>query len=175
MKVFYIDIKKAKKNIGREILEKFADIELKTEKRFWEYTLGRYLVKTVAKNFYNSDDDIIINPSGKPEFKKGGIYFSISHSKNLVAACFDEKPCGIDIEFMKKRNLGKISKYYGQKFETQEDFYKFWTKNEAEYKLGEKAKYSESFKIKDYYLTVTLYNKLNTIYPEELFVGNNKI
>ena len=163
MKVFYIDIEKARKTIGKEALNQFADIELKSDKRFWEYTLARYIVKTIGKEVYNIDDEIIVNKNGKPEFKHGGIYFSISHSKNLVAVCFDECPCGIDIEFMKERDLREVSIYYQKKFETIDDFYKFWTKNEAEYKLGKKTKYSYSRKSENYYLTVVSDNKINEI------------
>ena len=161
MKVFYIYIENAKKIITKDVLFQYADIELKTQKRFYEYTLGRYLIKNTAKKFYNIDDEIVINENGKPEFKAGEIYFSLSHSKNIIAVCLDENPCGIDVEYMKERNLKEISEYYGQEFETLEDFYKFWTKQEAEYKLGEKAKYSKSFRIKDYYLTVVSDRKIN--------------
>ena len=168
MKVFYIDIKKSKQTVGKEILCQYADIELKTEKRFFEYTLGRYLIKTVAEKYYNvKDTEIIIKENGKPEFKSGGIYFSISHSENLLAVCFDEYPCGIDIEFMKDRNWKDISKYYGQEFKTLEDFYKFWTKQEAEYKLGEKAKYCKSLSIKNYYFTVVSNKIFHSLFFEK--------
>ncbi|MBQ7450570.1 hypothetical protein IJS77_04065 [bacterium] len=155
MKIFYIDIEETKKKISKTELNKYADIELKSEKRFFEYTLGRFLVKNVAKNIYNIDDEIILNQSGKPQFKNNGIYFSISHTKGLVAVCFDETPCGIDIEFMKERNLKEVSKYYGIKFDNIEKFYKFWTKQEAVYKLNDDVKdfYSEKF-LDKYYLTV---------------------
>ena len=105
--------------------------------------------------------------NGKPEFKSGGIYFSISHSENLLAVCFDEYPCGIDIEFMKDRNLKDISKYYGQEFKTLENFYKFWTKQEAEYKLGEKAKYCKSLSIKNYYFTVVSNKIFHSLFFEK--------
>ena len=163
MKIFYIDIEKAKKIIGKKKLCQYADIELKTEKRFYEYTLGRYLIKNVAKKNYNIDDEIIINKNGKPEFKNGEIYFSLSHSKNFIVACFDKNPCGIDIEFMKKRNLKELSEYYRQNFETIEDFYNVWTMNEAEYKLGQKAKFYKIFKIENYCLAAVSSKRLNKI------------
>lgn len=161
MKIFYIDIEKFKKSIDKSILYEYADIELKTEKIFFEYTIGRYLIKNAAKKFYNLDSEITVNKNGKPQFKNNEIYFSLSHSKNIVAACFNKNPCGIDIEFIKSRDLKEISDYYGQKFDTLDDFYEFWTINEAEYKLGEKAIYKYSCKINNYYLSVASKQKMD--------------
>ena len=173
MKVFYLFVENAKKNLGKGFLKKYADIDIKSEKRFWEYTLGRYLVKTAANKFYNiQNTNIVIKDSGKPEFEEGGIYFSISHSKEIVAVCFDEAPCGIDIEFIKDRNLSVLSEYYNKNFENHEDFYRFWTKNEAEYKLGQKAKYNCFFKIGKYFFAVVSDKEINNI---EIMEFNTKV
>ena len=52
MKVFYIDISKFKKKYSKDFLLQYADREFKTEKRFYEYAIGRYLVKLVAQKYY---------------------------------------------------------------------------------------------------------------------------
>lgn len=124
------------KTHAKDFLFPYADTEIKAEKRFYEYTIGRYLVKHVAQKYYNIDKtEIIKNENGKPIFKNSDLHFSISHSKNIVIACFDKYPCGIDIEYMKDRNIQKLSEYFDKNFETLEDFYKFWTTKEAKYKL----------------------------------------
>jgi len=156
MKIFYIDIEQFKTRYDKNFLLQFADKELKTEKRFYEYTIGRYLVKSVAEKYYDVEDtEIITKPDGKPIFKNNSLHFSISHSKNIVIACFDKSPCGIDIEYAKPRDLSKLSEYFGKSFKTAEDFYKFWTLKEASYKLNSPVKYEYFTKFQDsYYLSV---------------------
>lgn len=161
MKVFYINIENFKKHIDKSILCEYADISINAEKRFYEYTIGRYLIKSAAKKIYDIDDEIIINKNGKPQFKNNEIYFSLSHSKNIEIVCFYKAPCGIDIEFMKNRNLEKVSEYFGQKFDTLEDFYKFWTAEEAEYKIGEKAFQIYSCRLKNYWLSIASNKKFD--------------
>jgi len=75
------------------------------------------------------------------------MYFSISHSQNIVMAAFDDFPCGIDLEKIKNINLKNFSKRYNKNFKTLVDFYKFWTEYEAEIKLqcSPKSKYSMLF------------------------------
>ena len=155
MEIYYIDIEKFKKQRDKSFLEPYNDIGIKNEKRFFEYTIGRYLVKSVAKSVYNLKNlDILTDNNGKPYFAKGGLYFNISHSKNIVLACFDSSPCGIDVEYMKDRNLEKFSKYYKEEFNNLEEFYRFWTLKEAKYKLGSNPTdiYSSKFN-ENYWLT----------------------
>jgi len=160
LEIFYINIEEFKKNCNKTILERYIDIEIKNEKRFFEYGIGRFLVKNVAKEKYNIKDAEIILDNNKPIFKNANLYFNISHSKNIVIACFNDSPCGIDIEFIKEKDLDSFSKYFKQNFKTQEDFYKFWTYKEASYKLGCEVKDSYFGKFENnYYLTVVS-NKL---------------
>ena len=164
MKVFYINIDEFKTLYPKDFLTPFADIGIKTEKRFFEYTLGRYLVTKIAKEKFNFENpEIITDNKGKPFFKNSELHFSISHSKNMVGVVMDKAPCGIDIEFEKPRNLKKLSKYFNQKFETLEDFYKFWTFKEAVYKINDKI-YDKYFsKFGDYYITIVSNHKIDEI------------
>ena len=155
MEVFYINIEEFKKKFSKTILEQYADFEIKNEKRFFEYTVGRFLVKNVAKERFNIQDSKIILNNNKPIFKNAKLHFNISHSKDIVIACFDNNPCGVDIEFIKEKKLDSFSKYFKQDFKTQEDFYKFWTYKEASYKLGCEVKDSHFTRFLDnYYLTI---------------------
>ena len=172
MKIFYVEIDKFKEKYGKDLLSQYADKELKTDKRFYEYTIGRYLVKEVAKKYYNiCDTEIITNKDGKPLFKTADLHFSISHSKNLVIACFDNYPCGMDIEYIKERDLVKLSKYFKKTFTTKEDFYKYWTLREATYKLCYPAKSNSSFLYDtSYYISISSVADLkdNEINPVKL-------
>ena len=156
MKIFYVDIDEFKMKIGKDELKNYADKEFNTEKRFYEYTIGRYLVKNVAKDMFGiANPEIVINEKGKPYLENEDLHFSISHSNNILMACFDKCPCGIDLEEMKDRNIERFSEYYGEEFEDKFDFYKYWTLKEASYKLGceIQCKYSSKF-LNNYYLTI---------------------
>ena len=167
MEIYYTDIDEFKKQTSRDFLETYNDIGLKNEKRFFEYTIGRYLVKTVAKEVYNlKNTDIILNYKGKPVFKDEKLCFNITHSKNMLVACFDDNPVGIDIEFIKNKDLSKLSKYFKQDFKDLEDFYKYWTNKEALYKLGQKAQSTRFFKFEnDYYISVASSKEVEIPYP----------
>ena len=102
-------------------------------KREKEQLLGRKIVLEVAKSVYGVEDEIVYEGK-RPHFKNNGIYFSISHSENLIVVAFDEEPVGIDVEFVKSRNFKKLAKRYNIKIETPTDFYKWWTAYEAKYK-----------------------------------------
>lgn len=162
MDLFYINIHEFKKTHNRFFLEKFQDIEIKSEKRFFEYTIGRYLVKKVGYEFYKiKDTEIIINNS-RPEFKNSDIKFNLSHSKNFVVCVFDKNLCSVDIQFMKDINLSNFEHYFKRRFENKIEFYKFWTQKEAQIKFKSKPFYfyTEIFK-KEYMLTICSANKID--------------
>lgn len=170
MKIFYVNKDEFIKTHSKEEMSGYSDIDTTTDKRFWEHSVGRYLVKNVAKTIYGIDNpEVVLSDSGKPVFKNSDLFFSISHSNNIIIVCFDEVLCGIDIEFIKERNFERLSEYYDTEFTTKDKFYKFWTHKEAVYKMGEDENYSRSFKFEDnYYLTVVSKNPVDeTIKPEK--------
>lgn len=136
MELFYINSEEFLHTHDLDFLKTYTEERtFKSEKRFVEFALGRYLVKTVAEKFYGIKNSEIVVSNSKPEFKNGGLYFSISHSGGIVMAVFDDKPCGLDLEEVKHRNFKLLSNRYGKNYETAEDFYKFWTEHEAIIKL----------------------------------------
>lgn len=168
MKVFYTYIDEFKAKYDKNFLIPYADKEFKNEKRFYEHAIGRYLVKETAKQYEIKDTEITTDTNGKPAFKNTDLYFSISHSENIVVACIDKKPCGIDIEYIKQRNLQKLSKYYKKEFNNLDDFYKFWTHYEAHYK--HKSENFITFKFENYYLTITSDNQIPNAPEPEKFI-----
>lgn len=149
MELFYINSEEFLHTHDLDFLKTYAEGRtFKSEKRFVEFAIGRYLVKTAAEKFYGIKNTEIVIDNSKPEFKSGGIYFNISHSGGIVMAVFDDKPCGLDIEEIKPRDFKKLSSRYNKNFETAEDFYKFWTELEAEIKLQKsvQSKYTCIFK-----------------------------
>lgn len=126
-------------------------------KRIKEYNAGRYIVEYAAKNFFNIKNLEIEIINDKPKYKYSDIQFSISHSHNIAAVCFDKHPVGFDIEFIKQRDFIPIAKRmnFVLKENTLNEFYREWTKFEAEYKLQQKSKnfFSSLFQEK-YIMTV---------------------
>ena len=119
-------------------LDKFVCCGSKYEK---EHAAGLYLTEYAAKNFYSLKNTQIEIINSKPQFKyHKNIHFSISHSFNIAAVCFDDVCLGFDIEFIKPRNYAALAKRmnFTLKENTLEEFYKCWTVYEAEYKLQQK-------------------------------------
>jgi len=156
MKIFYVNSEEFLKTHDTDFLRKYSDGQKFTSlKRFTQFSIGRWLVKSVGKDIYGLENTEITIIDNKPEFTTGKIKFSISHSGKYIAAAFDENECGLDIEEMKPRDLTSLSKRYNRNFDSMEDFYKFWTEYEATIKLHceTNGKYSYPF-MRDYFLTV---------------------
>lgn len=136
MNIFYTDINKL--NIDEQTLKSFLkDRKFTSVEKEKQHCLGRMLIQTVAKKFFNIENTEIEIVNKKPRFKYSNIQFSISHSQNIVLAAFDKNPIGADIEFMKERNFKELFARYNYKGEkiSKELFYKFWTEYEAGIKL----------------------------------------
>ena len=158
MEIFYLKKSEFFKSINRESLEYFSDNRKYTsDEKYLEHLSGLFLTKFIAKHFYKISDFKIERRDNKPFFKNGGVFFSISHSKDIVLVAFNNENVGVDIEFIQNRsNFETIMERFGKKVEnpTLEDFYKFWTLYEAEYKLDNEVKSVFSSKIEnDYMLT----------------------
>ena len=74
--------------------------------------------------------DILFSPLGKPYVTHPDIFFSVSHSKNLVACIFSQVETGIDIEASRKVPNPVITRFFN-KTEKEKDPLEIWTKKEA--------------------------------------------
>lgn len=160
MEIFYAN----KNKIKYELLAPFYKSEFKSEKRRLEFALSRFILDYVFKNRYKISDYKIEVKNNKPVINNEKIHFSISHSKEYAIVSFDKFPIGADIEYMKDRNFEKLSEYFDKKISDKEEFYKFWTKYEAEYKLQAQGNFFRSFKfMKDYMISVSSSYKIENI------------
>ncbi len=144
MDIFYIKIKENHFNSGHEA--------------------GRYIIEYAAKNFYNIKNAEIEIINKKPKFLYSDLKFSISHSKEIAAVCFDTNETGFDIEKINPRDYKSIAQR--MKFVLEEDtleaFYKCWTLYEAEYKLQKEAKYTfTSLLEKNYMMSIASADETN--------------
>lgn len=141
MDIFYTDIEKFYSTMTPVQTDEFIGIygqKFGSGKRSKEHALGRFLVKYIAKNFYNKENTDIDIKQSKPYFTSNSdLNFSISHSRNIVLAGFDTKPVGVDIEVMKPRNIKEILAHLNIKNDnvSPELFYRYWTAYEAKIKL----------------------------------------
>ena len=159
VEIYYLNIEKFLPYISESELDLFVDDKIfNSQKRKRQYVFGRLLLRHVLKK-YGIDYSNIIIQNKKPCLKNGEIFFSISHSENIVLVAFYKNNIGVDIEYMKERDFSKVSSRYGLTINNHDKigFYTFWTKFEAEIKLQEKAfsSYSSVF-LKDFMLTVSI-------------------
>ena len=154
MKVFYLRKDEILKNVGLDELEKYSDgKEYSLEDKYIEHLCWLYLVNYVGVNYLGLMDTSVVYEDKKPVLKSGELYFSVSHSENIVVVGYSKNNIGVDIERMRERDFGRLAKRYGISPE-KHDFYKFWTRYEAVIKLGTTPKYEASQIIEqDYMLT----------------------
>ena len=167
MNIFIIRADDFLKNVDENSITK----EFKSQKRCIEYSLGRFLVKFAAEKFYKINNAEIVIENKKPKFKHNPLNFSISHSKNIVAAVFDDDDTGLDIEEMKPRNLEKLSNYFGRNFSDEKEFYRYWTGYEAQYKS--KKQELISFKFENYMCSVSFSGITTRLRMYELAIPTN--
>lgn len=149
MDIFFINHKNFTRQEIKFIIDNFGKNHALAKRRR-EYAFGRLLVKMVCLNFYNRTDAEIEIDNQKPYFVNNkDLHFSISHSRNLVIAAFDNKSTGADVEFMRPRNFERIFNYYKLTPEKidKETFYAFWTAYEAGLKLQDTKKSAVTFKL----------------------------
>lgn len=154
--IFFINISKFLKNIDTGSMDCFLEGKnFLSEKRKREFSLGRFLIKYVLKNFYDLSEVEVDVENNKPCIRNGSVKFSISHSNNMLVAAFCRKNIGVDIEFMKQRDFEKLFDYCGidgECLNKKEEFYRYWTRYEAEIKLAEPVCEFISMKIFDDYM-----------------------
>ena len=143
MEIFYLKKQEILDAIDKKSVESFWDgREYACENKYSEHVLGLFLTKFIAKHIYGIKNLNIEYRNKKPYFMSDGIYFSISHSNDIVLVAFNNAEIGTDVEYMCQRNYKGIMKRYGEKNEnpTRIEFYKFWTMHEAEIKLNKNVR-----------------------------------
>jgi 4'-phosphopantetheinyl transferase len=120
----------------REESEKFKyDFDKK------RYLLGEVILrKILSEKGFDSEQTILYNKHGKPYVDIDNFHFNISHSNNVIILGYSEYgEVGVDIEFMKDRNISfyknvfhpKEIDYVESYSNRLEAFYKVWTLKES--------------------------------------------
>jgi len=141
MELFIVDVNEA---------VKYADIELYGK---LPSSAGRFLVEHVSRSVYKIEDTEIQVKNKKPYFVNADLHFSISHSKDFAAVCFDNQPVGFDLEYKKERDFEALLKRYKVPAKDAKNiFYRFWCEYEAKLKLGLPHKSLSTFRLFDEYM-----------------------
>ena len=112
--------------------------------------IAKYAIKKIFKTSV-SDIFFLYEENGKPYFKDG-IFFSISHSGEMIVCVVSDKPVGIDIQ-KEKEISQKTSEYITGNADCDlKEFFKLWTKREAVYKKNGSILKLNSEKVKYYYM-----------------------
>ncbi|MBD5402392.1 hypothetical protein HDR58_06280 [bacterium] len=168
MDIFYLKKSEFIPHITYESLKTFSDgREFKCEEKELEHLCGIFLTKFIAKHAYDVHNLEIELRNKKPHFVSNEIYFSISHSKDVVLVVFNNSNIGADVEYMKdSKNYKLIMNRYGHKVTnpTKKDFYRFWTVHEAEIKLNAHIRSLFSKTLEDNYMLACV--------SDNIFVSN---
>lgn len=159
MKIFYLKKSEFLSSIDAETLKFFDDgRNYQSLDKKLEHLCGLFLIKFIAKNVYSIENLEIEIRNHKPFFKDNKIFFSISHSEDIVLVAVNTCEIGADVEYMQDRNYLPIMKRYGYECENPslKDFYRFWTKHEAKIKLGKDYIASFSTVLEDNYMFTCL-------------------
>jgi len=98
----------------------------------------RFVVsRAFRRRVLGSEAEILTEDSGRPYVKGNPVFFSISHSGNILVMAVDSYSVGIDVEFMKVRDFARLSsRFFGECIKDREAFYRRWTCFEAGLKLA---------------------------------------
>ena len=120
----------------------FFELNLKENKNRIEqgklqHKISRIILKKLLDEKYGINKEILEN-NGKPYIENNQIFFSISHSANLLGIAFAYTPIGFDIELIRERNFEGILNYFkiNPQDISKDEFFQIWTTYEAEYKSG---------------------------------------
>jgi|GEM_PF-1291414 len=154
MDIYILNLDNFLSEVDKNYLCSFLeDKNFKAESRKNQFCTGRFLTKYAAKYFYDVENTDIEIKNKKPVFKNSELNFNISHSKNLIAVCFDENPLGFDMEFMKPRDFESILKRYNIHTDNAKElFYRFWTEYEAKLKLQSEPESQIAFQAYDEFM-----------------------
>lgn len=75
---------------------------------------------------------------GKPYVVDEDLFISISHTYKDIVIAISKKEVGIDVEYKKSRHYENIADrmFNGKNVKDIDDFYREWTKHEAQFKHG---------------------------------------
>ena len=170
MDIFVISISDAD-NINPELLEEFRHKEFKNKAKQKEHCFSYLMTDRILREVYKIENREIDFIKGKPYLKSREKFFSVSHSGEYIVLAFSDNECGVDIEKIKDRDIESIAERMNFSCDNQEEFYKSWTKYEAEYKLGGKPSSLMYQEFRGYMICATSSDSQETF---EIYIQNGE-
>ncbi len=99
------------------------------------------LYKTLVENELEIHE-VAFEDRGKPFFKNGSVYFSVSHSCGLCAIAVSDQPIGVDVEIVKNHYNPRLIEHslcMKEKNSFDGDFTRLWCRKEAVAKMTGKG------------------------------------
>jgi len=157
MDIFVIKVVAAD-DVHIELLKQFQKKQVSNPDDWNRHCLSYLMIDRILREVYKIENREIGFVNKKPVLLSNEKHFSISHSEGFIALAFSDSNCGIDIEQNKQRDFEKISKRMDFEAKSLDEFYRVWTRYEAQYKLGTAIASEKTFQIEDYTLTVVSEN-----------------
>ena len=100
-----------------------------------------FLRKILSDQYGISVTEIKRTKNGKPYIENDRVFFSISHSHELLTIALSENPVGIDIEKISERKAyhalyNRLTEEEKREIQSTENFFRLWTKKESFIKLN---------------------------------------
>lgn len=119
---------------------------LKNKDKLLSLCSGLLLSFALMKHFGISERETVFVPgeNGRPKPScHPEIFFNISHSGSIACVSVGDRPCGVDVEKIRKVNLKIAEKYFSEEeknyAKSHESFLKIWTLKEATAKAAGKG------------------------------------
>jgi phosphopantetheinyl transferase len=98
----------------------------------------RFVVsRAFRRRILGPEAEILTEENGRPYVKGNPVFFSVSHTGNVIVMAVDSHPVGIDIEYMKARDFARLSSWFFKEcIPDREAFYRRWTCFESGLKLA---------------------------------------
>ncbi len=144
-KIYYSDISNINDDIDFssfvEIRKQYVDKITDKKQKKQSVAVWKLLEFAIAKNFPNVNVEFLYN-DGRFYAKDNILYFSLTHSHNVVAVCVGKTLCGIDVESVSDKILKLEKKFtneivnYDKLSEADKklSLTKLWTEKEAKFK-----------------------------------------
>ena len=147
---------------------KLKDISVPNNLLKNKYSIFEYqIINDILNNYYSiSKFKLKYTKNGKPYLDQNNIFLSISHDKNLLAICFDNREVGIDLQFYNSKSINSRS-FLNIDENDSKEIINIFSKREAVLKLeGKTLKEINSIDIANYDIKTLFYDEytLNIAY-----------
>ena len=157
-----LDSREIYPELRRKEIEGVSSEQLKMQK----LSSWKLLEKALSDSFGYTMQELKFCKNSYGKWECDRVYFSLSHTQEMVAVALSDKPVGVDIEnarAFEKRRVEKLSKKIlcaGENAKGSSDLLKFWTQKESIYKcFGGSSFVPDKIRVEEYPVHTTEYGE----------------